>query len=152
MFVSTREATSVEVFTSPAALDFVGLPRGLFCARRLALRPASFALSLPLGRFIKQTQPFLDAECLLLSPAAAWEHYPNRIPSRHPVQLIAGADAVLVGYGLGKRKLQLTGNLAHVLTIARTISLPKTQCVSNCFRLVPQGVMQGAIFAPSEGI
>src|SRR5215831_16477061 len=132
MLVSTREATSIKVLTSPAALDLMRFPRRFFCARRLPLPWLSFAFPLASQYLVKQFQPFFHVHCCGTPAPGGSGNSSDRVPSRHPLQLNAGADPVLVGYGLGHCNLQLAGNLAHILTLARIESLhPYSSLVSG---------------------
>ncbi len=123
MLLSTREATSIEVLTPPAALDLMGFPRRFFCARRLPLRWASLAFPLASQHLVKQFQPFFDVQRCGTLASVRSGNGSDRVACSSPVQFITWADAVPIGKGLGDRNLKLAGNLTHGLTIARIKSL-----------------------------
>src|SRR5713226_2844715 len=105
MFVSTRTATGIELLTRPAPGD--RMRNGL---------EALLSLQLPLPRIIEEGQLLGFRQGRLLTP----DVHTDPVPGGLPLDLVAGADPVLVGERLGKRDLELARDLRHVLTLART--------------------------------
>jgi hypothetical protein len=80
-------------------------------------------LSLTLQHPSEQFQALLPAPRRNSAAPGIDKDYPDGIPGRNPVELIAGLDAILVRDNFGDGQLQFTSNLGHVLTIARMKSL-----------------------------
>src|SRR5450755_3812766 len=117
MFVSTRKATLVNILADPSPPAAwrtwdAGLRRRLFRAgRRLTLAG-------PSRRLIEQLQAPFD-RCRL----GRLRHSPlddtDGVASGQPIEIVSGADFILVGDRLGKSELKFAGNSGHNIKFSK---------------------------------
>ena len=110
--ISTRAATPVKPLPGPAS--FVGAPRGAFC----------FAASLSVGRRIEEAQPRFNVESPGL-PASIGRHNADDLARSLEANVVPRPYPVTVRERLGHRDLKFARDLAHILTLARAISLSR---------------------------
>ncbi len=84
--MSTRLATSVKVFASPATLYLMLFPG--FLGRSFTLTKGRFALSLPFYHLPEQLQSFLDAPPFLMRPGLLRD-YTNYVAGGNPIELVS---------------------------------------------------------------
>jgi len=106
-------------------VEFGASPTSCRLGGWLASRTSALSLprSLPGRGLVKEVEAGSEAQ--LLPPGPGRGNHPDDLASGLPLDVISRLDAELLGGHLGRRYLELAGDLAHTFIVARIPSLSR---------------------------